>query len=49
MGVNFAFTIKEDHKLGVFVNRVLRRIFGRKRESDRRGSIICTVHITLLR
>jgi hypothetical protein len=30
-------TLREEHKLGVFENRVLRRIFGPKREEgDRR-------------
>jgi hypothetical protein len=27
-----SLTLREEHKLGVFVNRVLRRIFGPKRE-----------------
>jgi hypothetical protein len=28
MGVNLSLTLKEEHRLDVFVNRLLRRIFG---------------------
>jgi hypothetical protein len=28
----WSLTLREEHRLGVFVNRVLRRIFGRKRD-----------------
>jgi hypothetical protein len=31
-----SLTSREEHRLRVFENRVLRRIFGPKRESDRR-------------
>jgi phage pi2 protein 07 len=30
----WSFTMREEHRLRVFENRVLRRIFGRKREED---------------
>jgi hypothetical protein len=30
----WSFTLREEHKLKVFENRVLRRIFGPKREED---------------
>jgi hypothetical protein len=36
---NYSFSLREEHRLKVFENRVLRRIFGRKREeltADRR-------------
>jgi hypothetical protein len=32
MGVKLGLTLREEHKLRMFVNRVLRRIFGSKRE-----------------
>jgi hypothetical protein len=32
----WSLTVWEEHKLRVFENRVLRRIFGPKRDSDRR-------------
>jgi hypothetical protein len=32
MGVELGLTLREDHNLRVFENRVLRRIFGPKRE-----------------
>jgi hypothetical protein len=31
---NLFFTLREEHRLRVFENRVLRRIFGLKREVD---------------
>jgi hypothetical protein len=31
----WSFTLREEHRLSVFENRVLRRIFGPKREKDR--------------
>jgi hypothetical protein len=31
---NSSFTLREEHRLRVFENRVLRRIFGPKREED---------------
>jgi hypothetical protein len=30
----WSLTLREEHRLGVFENRVLRRIFGPKREAD---------------
>jgi hypothetical protein len=30
----WSLTLEEEHRLGVFENRVLRRIFGSKREED---------------
>jgi hypothetical protein len=33
---NLVSEIKGEHRLGVFENRLLRRIFGPKREGDRR-------------
>jgi hypothetical protein len=30
------FTFREEHRLGVFVNRVLRNIFGPKMDEERR-------------
>jgi hypothetical protein len=41
----------EERRLGVFENRVLRRVFGPKRGGDRRklkGFMICTLHQVLL-
>jgi hypothetical protein len=32
MGVNLLLSLREEHRLRVFENRVLRRIFGPKRE-----------------
>jgi hypothetical protein len=32
MGVKLSFTLREEHRLRVFENRVLRRIFGHKRD-----------------
>jgi hypothetical protein len=32
MGVKLDLTLREEHRLGVFENRVLRRIFGSKRD-----------------
>jgi hypothetical protein len=32
MGVNLVFTLREKHRLRVFQNRVLKRIFGPKRD-----------------
>jgi hypothetical protein len=32
MGVKLALTLREEHRLRVFANRVLRRIFGPKRD-----------------
>jgi hypothetical protein len=32
MGVKFGLTLREEHRLSVFGNRVLRRIFGPKRD-----------------
>jgi hypothetical protein len=31
VGVNLSATLREEHRLGEFENRVLRRIFGHKR------------------
>jgi len=32
MGVNFGCSLSEEHRLRVFENRVLRRLFGPKRD-----------------
>jgi hypothetical protein len=32
MGVKLSLTLRKDHRLRVFENRVLRRIFGQKRD-----------------
>jgi hypothetical protein len=32
MGDTWSMTLRKEHRLGVFENRVLRRIFGTKRE-----------------
>jgi hypothetical protein len=37
MGVKQGLTLREDHKLRVFENRLLRRIFGPKRDEVRGG------------
>jgi len=34
MGARLGLTLREEHRLRVFENRMLRRIFGRKREED---------------
>jgi hypothetical protein len=34
MGAKFGLTLREEHRLRVFENRVLRRVFGPKREED---------------
>jgi hypothetical protein len=34
MGVKLGLSLREDHRLRVFENRVLRKIFGPKREED---------------
>jgi hypothetical protein len=34
MGAKLGLTLKEEHRPRVFVNRVLRKIFGPKREED---------------
>jgi len=36
MGVKLGRSLREEHKLGVFENRVLRRIFGPKRDEATR-------------
>jgi hypothetical protein len=33
---SWSLTLREEHRLRVFENRVLRRIFGQKRDEDRR-------------
>jgi len=49
----WSFTVREEHRLRVFKNRVLRRIFGSKREEVTQGDagecimrafMICTSH-----
>jgi hypothetical protein len=35
MGARLGLTLREEHRLRVFENRMLRRIFGRKREENR--------------
>jgi hypothetical protein len=43
----WSLTVREEHKLRVFENRVLRRIFGPKRDGEScitRSFIICTLH-----
>jgi hypothetical protein len=52
----WSLTLRENHRLRVFENRVLRRIFGLKRAEVRRdgrncmmrSSIVCTLHQILL-
>jgi hypothetical protein len=51
----WSLTLREEHKLRVFENRVLRRIFGPKREEDDHGGncimmnfITCILHRILL-
>jgi hypothetical protein len=47
----WSLTLKEEHRLGVFENRVLRRIFGPKRDEETgngencvaRSFVICTL------
>jgi hypothetical protein len=47
-------TLREEHRLGVFENRVLRRIFGPKRDEVTgencimKSLMICTLHQVLL-
>jgi len=46
----WSLTLREEHRLRVFENRVLKRIFGPKRmgsgeDSTMRNFIVCTVHI----
>jgi hypothetical protein len=47
----WSFTLREEHRLRVFENRVLRRIFGPKREEDGswRNCIAYILHRVLLR
>jgi hypothetical protein len=53
----WSVTLREEHRLRVFENRVLRRIFGPKREEVTGGWIdgitmrfmACTLHYMLLR
>jgi hypothetical protein len=53
MGVKPGLTLREEHRLRVFENRVLRRIFGPKRDEVKEGgencilrnSMICTLYI----
>ena len=47
-----SLTLREKSRLGVFENRILRRIFGPKRDenvcgegSTMRNFIVCTVHL----
>jgi hypothetical protein len=44
----FDFTLREEHRLGVFENRVLRRTFNVKREDGddcvMKSFITCTLH-----
>jgi hypothetical protein len=52
MGVKFGLSLREDHRQKVFENRVLRRIFGPKRDEMMgewrkcitRSFMICTLH-----
>jgi hypothetical protein len=51
----WSLTLREDHRLRVFENRVLRRIFGPKREEDRSWRKLhndeftaCILHLILL-
>ena len=44
----WSLTLREEHVLRVFENRILRRIFGSKRDENeewRREFIVCTVHL----
>jgi hypothetical protein len=52
----WSFTLREEHRLRVFENRVLRRIFGPKRDEGQkvgencimRSCIVCTLRPVLL-
>jgi hypothetical protein len=51
----WSLTLREEHRLRVFENRVLRRIFGPEREEDGSGEkcimmnfIACILHLILL-
>jgi hypothetical protein len=52
----WSFTLREEHRLRVFENRVLRRIFGPERDEVKevgencimRSCMVCTLHPVLL-
>jgi hypothetical protein len=50
----WSLTLRKEHGLGVFENRVLRRIFGPKRDEvtgenyERKSFVICTLRQVLL-
>jgi hypothetical protein len=54
--LTYCYTLREEHRLRVFENRVLRRIFGPKRDEVAggwkncimRSCIVCTLHPVLL-
>ena len=50
----WSLTLKEEYRLRAFKNRILRRIFGPKRDASGEGStmrnfIVCTVHLNIVR
>jgi hypothetical protein len=53
---NWSLTLREEHRLRVFENRVLRRIFGPKRDEVAGGGencimrscVVCTLYLVLL-
>jgi hypothetical protein len=46
----WSLTLKEEHRLGMFENRVLRRIFGPKRDEENgKNGIIKSVMISTIR
>jgi hypothetical protein len=53
MGVKLSLTLREEHRLRVFENRALRRIFGPKRDEVtggwRKNCIMSFITCTLLR
>ena len=38
-------TLREERRLGVFKNRILRQIFGPQREENGEWRIVCTIHL----
>jgi hypothetical protein len=44
----WSLTLRKEHRLRVYANRMLRRIFGRKREEDRGENCIMMNFITCI-
>jgi hypothetical protein len=40
VGVELGLTLRKEHRLRKFENRVLRRLFGPKEESEKNGQIV---------